>query len=128
MLTDADRGVRFGTAEEFAGHIDDSSSVIDVALAMAKAWPEGLDMAGEVLAASRREPDDPQIWATMAFLSSRLPEADQDAAAWTSLVRNRHGIASASRGAASRLKAANADEDARPRQSSLFGAPKRGAR
>jgi adenine-specific DNA methylase len=127
ILTDADRGVRFGTAAESAGRIDPTSPVIDVALAMAKAWPDGLDAVGEVLAASGRDADEPQVWATMAFLSSRLPEADQDAVAWTSLVRNRRGIASASRGVAA-IMSASEMADSGPQQVRLFGANEGGKR
>ncbi len=119
VLTDADKGVRFGFAREFKGQVSEMSSVIDVALAMANAWPEGLDTAGEVLAASQRDADDPFLWATMSFLSSRLPEADPDAVAWTALVRNRRGIRSTTRDLLSAQRRAE-EALAKPRQASLF--------
>ena len=56
VLTEADKGVRLAAAKDFNGQIDETSSVIDVAMAMAKAWPDGLDVVGDVLAASQTQP------------------------------------------------------------------------
>lgn len=120
LLTEAERGVRFGTSREFAGRIDEATPVIDVALALAKAWPEGFEDVAEVFASTRRDADDPQVWATMAFLSSRLPEADSDSVAWTSLVRNRRGIASATRDVASAMTRPTEDRSPQARQATLF--------
>jgi hypothetical protein len=64
---------------------------------MAAARAEGLDAVADVLASSGRSLDDPYLWAAMGFLSSRLPEADADSVAWTSLVRDRAGIGSVTR-------------------------------
>lgn len=97
VLTDADKGVRFSHAKEFDSPIDDQTSVIDVALAMAKAWPNGLDEVGQELAASQRSSDDPYLWAAMSFLSTKLPEGDADALAWTGIVRNRRGVGNLTR-------------------------------
>ncbi len=97
VLTDADKGARFSYAKDWTAPIDDRSAVIDVALAMAKAWPDGLDEVGQQLAASQRTTDDPYLWAAMNFLSSRLPEGDPDAIAWTGIVRNRRGVGSLTR-------------------------------
>jgi putative DNA methylase len=121
ILTNVDKGVRFGTANECAGDVGPESVVIDVAIAMAAAWPEGLEAVGEVLAASQRTADDSHLWATMSFLSSKLPEADPDAIAWTALVRSRRVIKSVARDVVSARSRAAADAEPRPRQTSLFG-------
>jgi hypothetical protein len=120
VLNEPDRGVRLALGSEFKGVIDETSAVIDVAMAMAQAWPEGLDAVGEVLAASQRSLDDPYLWAAMTFLSSRLPEADPDAMAWTNLVRNKRSIGTATREVVTAKKRADAEADARKRQASLF--------
>jgi len=120
VLNEAEKGVRLGFSGEYKGAIGVTSAVIDVALAMAKAWPEGLDMAGEVLASSQRDADEPYLWATMSFLSSRLPEADPDAVAWTALLRNRRGIRAATRDLVLARRQVE-DDSTRPRQASLFG-------
>jgi hypothetical protein len=120
VLSDADKGVRLSPAKDFKGQIDETSAVIDVAMAMVKAWPEGLDVVGEVLVASQRSLDDPYLWAAMAFLSSKLPEGDPDAVAWTGLVRNKRGISTATREVVTARKRAVEEADARLRQGSLF--------
>ncbi|MBE4717296.1 DUF1156 domain-containing protein [Pseudarthrobacter sp. AB1] len=97
VLKEASSGVRLAFGSEFKAHISDTSHVIDVALAMANVWTDGLDAVADVLAASDRSLDDPYLWAAMSFLSSRLPEADQDGIAWTGLVRSKRGIGSATR-------------------------------
>ena len=120
VLTDAGKGVRLATAAEFTIPVDATSSVIDVALALAKAWPDGLDAVGEVLLAVNRDADDPFLWAAMNFLSSRLPEADPDAIAWTGLVRGRRAIGTATREFASAKRQAEGDAHSRSLQGSLF--------
>lgn len=119
VLTEAEQGVRLGFSGERKGDIGMTSAVIDVVLAMAKAWPEGMDMVGEVLARSQRDADEPYLWAAISFLSSRLPEADPDAVAWTALLRNRRGIRSATRELVSARRQFE-DEATRPQQASLF--------
>lgn len=120
VLTDVSKGVRLSTAAEFKARIDETSSVIDVAFALAKAWPEGLDAVGEVLLVSQRNTDDPFLWAAMNFLSSRLPEADPDAIAWAGLVRSRRAIGTTTREFASERRRAAQDAEARNRQGTLF--------
>ena len=120
VLTEVSNGVRLSTAAEFKGHINEASSVIDVALALAKAWPDGLDAVGEILVASQRNTDDPFLWAAMKYLSSRLPEADPDAIAWTELVRGRRAIGTATREFASVKKRAEEEAQAQSRQGTLF--------
>ena len=96
------KGVRFTDAARHRGGkaakpVNDEAAVIDVALAMVAAWPDGLGAVGEVLAASGRE-DDPFLWAVVAFLTDRLPDADPDAIAANKILRNRHGAKAAARG------------------------------
>jgi len=126
VLVDDGKGVRFSFAKEYKHSLSIESQVIDAALAMAQAWTEGLDAVGEVLAASGRGIDDPYLWAAMGFLSSRLPEADPDAMAWTGLVRSRTGVGSAVR----QVAVAAAKAKVQGKQQTLFDstdAPEGGA-
>jgi putative DNA methylase len=116
VLSDADKGVRFAPASGWKGAVSPTSSVIDVAMAMAKAWADGLDEVAQVLAAASRDADDAYLWATLGYLSSLLPEGDADAVAWTSLVRARRGLGSATREVLSRRDA----DDEKARQGDLF--------
>jgi adenine-specific DNA methylase len=117
VLSEADKGVRLVPATDWKGTVTETSSVIDVAMAMAKAWPGGLDEVAQVLAAAQRDEDDAYLWATLGYLSSLLPEGDPDAVAWTSLVRARRGIGNVARGVVSAQREAN---EAHDRQRSLF--------
>lgn len=120
ILQEASKGVRFGEAGNWRGKISEGSSAIDVAFAMAKARPEGLDAVAEVLLAAGRDDEDDYLWAAVRYLSSLFPEADPDAVAWTALVRERKAVGAAARGAASgRLQVARLRE-AEVRQGSLF--------
>lgn len=100
ILRDGDggKGVRLAFGREASAAVDETSAVIDVALAMARAWPEGLSAVAEILAASGRDSEDPHLWAAIGFLSARLPEADPDVQAWNGIVRGRRGVASATLG------------------------------
>ena len=117
VLAEADKGVRFAPSAGWKGAISQTSSVIDVAMAMAKAWASGLDDVAQVLAAAGRDEDDAYLWATLGYLSSLLPEADPDAIAWTSLVRARRGIGNVARGVVSARRKA---DEATALQGSLF--------
>lgn len=117
VLSEVDKGVRFAPAKEWKGRITESSSVIDVAMSMAKAWPAGLDEVVQVLAAAQRDEDDAYLWAALAYLSSLLPEGDSDAVAWTSLVRARRGIGNVARGV---LSAQREADEAKDRSQRLF--------
>ncbi|MDA3014852.1 MAG: DUF1156 domain-containing protein [Actinomycetota bacterium] len=87
-------GVRLAMATESKAKIDDTTPLIEVLFALARAWGEGLDAVAEVMAASGREDaDDHQLFAAMAYLASRLPDGDADRQAWISLARNRRGLA-----------------------------------
>jgi putative DNA methylase len=120
VLFEMAKGVALSTSDQLDRPITENSSVIDVAMAMARAWQEGLDVVGEVLAASQRSLDDPYLWAAMGFLSSKLPEADLDAVAWTGLVRAKRGIGAATREVVTNKKRADEDADSRLRQGNLF--------
>jgi putative DNA methylase len=115
-LVDSGKGFRLTFAREYEIQVTDTSEVIDVALAMARAWPNGLDAVGEVMAASGRGTDDPYLWAAMGFLSTRLPDADSDAVAWTGLVRSKSGVSSAIR----QVAVAAAQAEAKNKQRTLF--------
>ena len=117
VLSEADKGVRLAPAKEWKGTVAPTSSVIDVAMSMAKAWGNGLDEVAQVLVAAERDADDAYLWATLSYLSSLLPEADPDAVAWTSLVRARRGIGNVARGVVSAQHEADQQKD---RQRSLF--------
>jgi adenine-specific DNA methylase len=123
ILVDVEKGVRLGYASELSVSVTDTASTIDVALAMAKAWKDGLDAVGQVLLAAARDGEDTQLWAALSFLSTRLPEGDPDAIAWTALVRNRRGIKSVARDmGVSRERERQSSVD-KARQGSLFELP-----
>lgn len=87
-----DKGVRFISSHEFEPSISEQSDTIDVALAMASAWNEGLDAVSDVLTRAGRDQNDTFLWATLKFLCRFLPDGDPDRAAWTSLVRAQNSI------------------------------------
>jgi putative DNA methylase len=120
VLQDADKGVRLGYAKDWKGIPTETSATIDVAMAMAQAWPDGLDTVAEVLVATGRDTADNYLWAAIGYLSSLLPEADPDAVAWTSLVRGRGGIGAVTRGVVSARREAADLQEAKNRQGSLF--------
>jgi putative DNA methylase len=116
VLSEADKGVCLAPAKDWKGTVTGTSSVIDVAMAMAKSWADGLDEVGRVLAAAGRDEDDAYLWAALGYLSSLLPEGDPDAVAWTSLVRARRGIGNVARGVSQRREA----DQRKDRQGDLF--------
>jgi adenine-specific DNA methylase len=120
ILVDAEKGVRLGYAKDWKGVPTETSATIDVAMAMAKAWPDGLDAVADVLVTTGRDTEDNYLWAAISYLSSLLPEADPDAIAWTSLVRGRRGIGAVTRGVVSARREADKVKDAKERQASLF--------
>ncbi|MDX2758197.1 DUF1156 domain-containing protein [Streptomyces europaeiscabiei] len=101
LLHQGDKGCRLLTAKEFKGTITPNSSVIDVAFAMAKSWPDGLDAVAEVLVDAARDNDDEYLWSAIAYLANRLPEGEADVAAWNGLQRSRRGVDVAARNIAS---------------------------
>lgn len=117
LLHQGEKGCRFLTAKEFKSTITSDSSVIDVALAMAKAWPDGLDAVAEVLVDAARDNDDQYLWSAISYLANRLPEGDADVAAWNGLQRARRGVDVAARNIASaqiRTARETAKSDANP--------------
>ena len=104
------KGCRLILSSEVRPTINSQSSVIDVVLAIARAWKEGgAEDVAAVLVAADREGDDEQLWATITHLIERLPEADPDALIWTALIRSRRGIESATHSASDlRIRTARA--------------------
>lgn len=98
LVQDTTKGVVFTSSAKTRFVITPESPVIDVALTMAKAWPDGADAVGQVLAAADKD-SDPYLWAAITFLADRLPDSDPDAIAWTKIVRNRLAVTGAARGA-----------------------------
>ncbi|MFI5861504.1 DUF1156 domain-containing protein [Streptomyces sp. NPDC051546] len=97
LLHQGEKGCRFLSSKEFKATITRDSSVIDVAFAMAKAWPDGLDAVAEVLVEANRENDDEYLWSAIHYLATRLPEGEADVAAWNGLQRSRRGVDVAAR-------------------------------
>ena len=104
------KGCRLILSSEVRPAISPQSSVIDVVLAIARAWKEGgAEDVAAVIVAADREGDDEQLWATITHLIERLPEADPDALIWTALIRSRRGIESATHSASDlRIRTARA--------------------
>jgi hypothetical protein len=115
LVPDAEKGVRFVSAQAFRRTISQESSVIDVALALAAASEDGLAAMGEVLAASARDADDAYLWAAVKFMADRLPDSDADAIAFSRVLRTREGISSAADAmvldANQRVRKQKADDD-----------------
>ena len=122
VLKDSSKGTRFATARRSQddGEIDAESSIIDLAWALARALPNGLDDVGDEIHRSGRDPDDQYLWAALKYLSAHLPEADPDAAAWTALVRNRRAVVSAARGQSAQITAIARERAAKEAQGQLF--------
>jgi adenine-specific DNA methylase len=117
LLHLGEKGCRFLTSKEFKGTVTPDSSVIDVAMAMAKAWPDGLDAVAEVLVAAARDNDDEYLWSAINYLATRLPEGEADVAAWNGLQRSRRGVDVAARNiAGSQIRASRgtAGKEAHP--------------
>ena len=116
-------GVRLAMSTESKAKIDDTSPLIEVLFALARAWVEGLDAVAEVMAASGREDaDDHQLFAAMAYLASRLPEGDADRQAWISLARNRRGLATrTAANVAAKRQQAEAALEPNPQMQLTFG-------
>ena len=94
VLTNVDKGTRLCFGNEAKRPINPDSAVIDVALALSRAWQEGLDEVGRVIASSGRDANDDHLFAALTYLSARMPESDADRAAWTAIVRCRSNSAS----------------------------------
>ena len=126
ILRDGDggKGVRLAYGREVRRGLD-GASAIDVALAMAREWPKGLEAVAEVLTTSGRDTEDPHLWAAIAFLSVRLPDGDPDVLAWSGIVRGRRGVASAILGVVKQESERAAKQRQDENQLELFGARRR---
>jgi putative DNA methylase len=120
ILKDADKGSRLAYAREAKVSVGPTSSVIDIAMALARAWPDGLDEVANVLAVAGRDSDDSQLFAALTYLSSRLPEADPDRQAWTGIVRSRKSVRSAVRIQTEASSRSERERDLQNLQGTLF--------
>lgn len=119
ILLNMKKGVRLVHGAEFDDEIDATSSVIDTALALARAG-KGLADAAEVLLAAGRV-EDPYLWAALAELGRRVPDADPDGETWTWLVRNREAVVSATLNVESVRQREKRGREGLERQDTLFG-------
>lgn len=95
VLHTASGGARLAMSSESKVKITSSSAVIDVLLALSKAWPHGLDAVTTVMHESGRDDaEDHQLFAASAYLAAHLPEGDPDRQAWISLARTRKSLQS----------------------------------
>jgi putative DNA methylase len=74
------------------GQITSSSSVYEVVRGMAAAWSAGTEAAAACLAAAERQPLDPQVWAVVDWLATKLPISDPVSVALAAITRNRASI------------------------------------
>jgi putative DNA methylase len=128
LLREADRGegVRLAFGSEARPAVTEVSNVVDVALALAAAWPDGLAAVAQVLADAARDNADPHLWAALTYLSTRLPEGDVDRQSWMNIVRARKGIGNVTRDVVAVRKREDKERSDRDRQLSLFGADREG--
>jgi adenine-specific DNA methylase len=100
LIKQDSKGCRFILSSEVHPSITPESDVIDIVLAMTRAWKEGgAEEVAAVLADVGNDGNDEQLWATIAHLAERLPDADADARIWTAMIRSRRGIESAAHSA-----------------------------
>lgn len=97
VLKNTKAGTRLVKGSEASVNVSSTSSVIDVALAAAAAWPHGLDAVSQVFSAAGRDSEDSQVFAAITYLSSTLTETDEDRQSWNGIVRNRKGLGTAIR-------------------------------
>jgi putative DNA methylase len=115
------KGCYFVLSSQVKPAMTPKSAVIDVVLAMARAWKEGgIEEVAAVLVNAGREANDQQIWATISFLIEKLPEADTDALIWTALIRARRGVETATSSAHRNQIGEARQEEARNLQTPLF--------
>jgi putative DNA methylase len=99
LVPDDEKGCRFVTAAKHKSALGAESAVIDVLLAMARAFGDGLQAVGDIVSQAGRDADDAYLWAAMAFLADRLPTGDTDVMAWSGILRNRGGVTNAAKAA-----------------------------
>lgn len=97
ILTGTKKGVRLTRSDEVDHHIDDGTSLFNVALAMAAARKRGLADVAEIVRAASRDSDDEYLWACIRGLAAHLPDADSDGESWTWLVRHRRAVVAVAR-------------------------------
>lgn len=105
LVPDAEKGCRFVFSSSYVDVVTTESSVIDVVLAMAASYGDGLSAVGDILLTSGRDADDAYMWAAMTFLADRLPDSDPDVIAWTGILRNRAGVGSVAKAASAAREA-----------------------
>lgn len=128
VLQDVSKGARLTTSKEAKVEPVEGMPLFEVALAAAAGWRDGtLAAAATAIREAGVQPDDPHFWACINALSKNLPETDEDGTAWTSMVRNREGLAAgvANAEAAIRAAAAQHEREAKAAQQSpqLFEDP-----
>ena len=78
--------------------VTDRAPVIQVARALAAAWPAGgTEAAAQVIADAGLSADDSHLWATVGELVRQLPDSDRVAMALTACQRNRRPIETGAR-------------------------------
>ncbi|MGH2596028.1 MAG: DUF1156 domain-containing protein [Actinomycetota bacterium] len=122
LVPDVDKGSRLVDAKHFQTLIGDTSAAIDVALAMAAGWADGLDAVADVVSRAARDSNDAYLWATIRFLADRLPESDPDAVIWNRLIQNRKSVRGAVEGSAKAKVLAKIESEGRTAQRTLFEA------
>jgi adenine-specific DNA methylase len=120
LIPDTGKGVAFTTSESFDRATSPTSPVIDVALALARVSEDGLAAMGETLARSGRSAEDPYLWAAVTFLADRLPDGDDDAIAFTRVLRARAGVGAAAEAAVATVAAVLTKQDLAERQGTLL--------
>lgn len=83
-----------------------ASSAYEVVRAMAAAHGQGTDTVAECLATADKVPTDPQVWALVDWLATKLPPSDPVAVALAAIKRGRGTIQAS---AASRVASARTD-------------------
>ena len=112
VLHDVAKGVRLITSKEAKVEPVEGMALFEVALAAAAAWRTGtLADAATAIRESGVQPDDPHFWACINALSKNLPETDEDGTVWTSMVRNREGLAAGIANAEAAVRAASAQQE-----------------
>ncbi|WP_460697451.1 DUF1156 domain-containing protein [Nocardia thraciensis] len=121
LVRKATGGCRFVQADQFTNAVDTHSALIDVVLAIARAWSLGdSDDVAAVMVAAGRDVDDEQLWATVAFLIERLPPSDPDVRSWQAMRREAGVIAAAARSRRDDLTTESHRRRDRNAQGSLF--------
>ncbi|WP_404650730.1 DUF1156 domain-containing protein [Rhodococcus sp. 27YEA6] len=106
LVPDTGQGVSLITSSKFKHTLGKDSSVIDVALMLAKVSEDGMDAMAEVMAKSGRTTEDVYLWAAIKFLADQLPSSDPDAISFSRILRGKDHIGTATEAAKSRANLA----------------------